>query len=248
MLIHFHIDLEVNMHKQFLTVVLWVASTVSCVPASRPELLSNTTTLIAPTKVSILTPSSTAKSMPTLASLHTLSTPGDEPILVFFVSEQGKFEIWMPISESIIEHTGTQMLFKKSVECSIIFSRLNGAGAIVQYCDLAPEDIASLSANAVLEEARDTLKKDFHLRIAEEQKEVLTGSYPALKVSGEEDMRGLGYDGTFKARIIFVENRIYFVLMSVHSDNWCNCLHQIDQVVDSFYIDPALSIPFEPTP
>ncbi len=63
-------------------------------------------------------------------------------------------------------------------------------------------------------------------------------------------MRGEEYDGVFKARLILAENRIYLVIMTVYADNWCNCLHQINQLVDSIsiYIDPDLSIPSEPTP
>ncbi len=73
-------------------------------------------------------------------------------------------------------------------------------------------------------------------------------TYPATAFSGQIDMRGMGYDGTFKAWLILVESRIYLVIMSVYQENWCNCLHQMDQVVDLLSIDPSLSIPFEPTP
>ena len=80
------------------------------------------------------------------------------------------------------------------------------------------------------------------------QSAVVQGTYPSLKLSGQADMRGMGYDGVFKARIILADARIYLVAMSVYDEDWYNCLHQIDQVIDSLYIEPDLSIPFEPTP
>ena len=80
------------------------------------------------------------------------------------------------------------------------------------------------------------------------QRAVVQDIYPSSKLLGQADMRGMGYDGVFKARIILADNRIYLVAMSVYVEDWCNCLHQIDQVVDSLYIEPDLSIPFESTP
>lgn len=221
------------MVRQKITLVFLIAFTVSCAKANQTGIFPSVTSTLPATTVSSLTLS---------------HTPADEPILVFYVSEQGQFEAWMPVSESIIEYTLAQTLFGKSIECPITVSRLNGATAMVQYCDLDSEDIDSRSSDLILEEVRDHLTKDMHLKIDQEQIGVFESTFPTLTLSGEEDMRGLGYDGTFKARIILVENRAYFIQMSVHADNWCNCLHLVDKVVDSLYINPTLSIPFKPTP
>jgi len=231
-------------------VTLLIVVLVSCAPANQPEPLSTTPSTSTPPAVSTRPPSPTATTqfIPTLELVQTPPVPSDEPILVYFVSEQGKFNVWMPVSGIITEYTFTRMFFGKSVECSSTASSLNSAGVTVQYCDLDSEDIASLSDSAILEEVHNTVKSELRLRVDKEQAGVTDGSYPTLTLSGVENMRGDVYDGTFKARIILVENRVYFVHMSVYHINWCNCLHQMDQVVDSFYVEPEMSIPFEPTP
>jgi hypothetical protein len=238
------------MLKLLLSSTLLITISVSCAPVNRPEALPT----MSPTVELTATPGATPSSQPTVEfastplTLQTPATPGDEPRLVFFVSERGRFQSWMPVSGDIVEFTLTRTVFGKFIECSIIFFPLNSAGATVQYCDLPSEDIASASHNEILDEVRNTVKKDFRWRIDKEQRKVVNGSYPALVLSGEEDMRGGGYDGTFKARIILAQNRVYLVHMSVYYIDWCNCRHQMDQVVDSFYVDPEITIPFQPTP
>lgn len=182
------------------------------------------------------------------APTSTLTNLGQEPSLVFFTSETGKFTVWLPSSTDIQEFTIQKTLFQATLECPTLFYRLNSAGAIVQYCDLLPESIASLSSDEVLDQARGEMMREVRVKIDEQQKELAQDTYPSLVLSGQEDMRGMGYDGTFKARMILVNSRIYLIVMSVYHENWCNCLHQINQVVDSLYIEPDLSIPFEPTP
>src|SRR5215211_789148 len=185
-----------------------------------------------------------------LAKEHT-SAPmnsSQEPSLVFFTSEPGKFNVWLPSSTDVQEFTIQKTLFQIILECPTIFYRLNSAGTTVQYCDLLPQSIASLSSDEILNQTRDAMMSDLHARIDAQQEELAQDIYPSLVLSGQVDMRGMGYDGTFKARGILVNSRIYLIIMSVYRENWCNCLDQVDQVVDSLNIDPSLSIPFEPTP
>jgi hypothetical protein len=183
-----------------------------------------------------------------VAATSTLVFPAQEPPLVFFTSEPGGFQVWLPASGSIQEYTVRKTLFNVPIECANVFFGLNSAYAGVEYCDLIPESIASLSRDDILDQAQHEIMHDMHVKIESQQRVVMQETYPALALSGQVDMRGTGYDGTFKARVILVEKRIYLVLMSVYYENWCNCLHQMDQVVDSLYIEPGLSIPFEPTP
>ena len=182
------------------------------------------------------------------APTSTLMNSSQEPSLVFFTSEPGKFQAWLPLSRSIQEFTIQKMLFRTTLECPTLFYRLNSAGATVQYCDLLPESIASLSSDTILDQARDEMMRELRVKIDAQRKELAQDIYPSLVLSGQLDMRGMGYDGTFKARVILVNSRIYLIIMSVYRENWCNCLEQVDQVVDSLNIDPSLSIPFEPTP
>lgn len=177
-----------------------------------------------------------------------LVNSSQESSLVFFTSESGKFQAWLPLSTDILEFTIKKTLFQMTLECPTFFYRLNSAGATVQYCDLRPQSIASLSSDEILDQARDEMMRELRVKIDAQEEELAQDTYPSLVLSGQVNMRGMGYDGTFKARIILVNSRIYLVSMSVYQENWCNCLHQINQVVDSFYIEPDLSIPFEPTP
>jgi hypothetical protein len=237
------------MAKQVFTFAFLIVITVSCAPTDQSEPLRTVTpTVTPPTATSTLTPSPTATAQftPTLLTLQTPSIPGDEPRLVFFISEQGKFQAWVPVAGDIVEYTITRALFGKAVECSIVGFSLNSASVTVQYCDLASEESSSLSDKAIIEEVRNTMKSEMHLWFDHEEMGLVEGSYPSLTVSGTENMGGNA--GTFKARIILAEHRVYFVHMYVYQVDWCYCRHQMDQVVDSFYVDPYMSIPFEPTP
>jgi len=204
--------------------------------ACSPWASEHTTTVMSPAQEQIVAPESL------------LTTSGQEPPLVFFTSEPGKFQVWLPVSESVQDYTLRKTLFNEPIECPNIFFRLNGAYAAVQYCDLIPESISALSSEEVLEEAVSELVRDLHVKIETQQSVMAQNTYHALELSGQVAMRGMGYDGTFKARIILADQRIYFVVMSVYHEDWCSCLSQMDQVVDSLYIEPGLSIPFEPTP
>lgn len=173
---------------------------------------------------------------------------GEEPALVFFTSEPGKFQVWLPVSESVQNYTVRKTLLKEAIECPVLAFRLNGAYAAVQYCDLVPRSIVSLSSDEILEETESEILHGLNIKSDTKEKMLVQDTYPALTLSGEVDLRGMGYDGTFKARIILVESRLYLVVMSVYHENWCHCIHQMDQVVDSLYIEPGLAIPFEPVP
>lgn len=201
-----------------------------------PWASERTTTVMAPEQEQIVAPQSL------------LTTSGQEPRLVFFTSEPGRFQVWLPVSESVQDYTVRKTLFNETIECPNLFFRLNGAYAAVQYCDLIPTSVTSLSSEEIPDQARSEILQDLHVKVETQQRVVVQDNYPALELFGQVDMRGMGYDGTFKARIIVVDQRIYLVVMSVYNENWCNCLHQMDQVVDSLYIEPGLSIPFEPTP
>lgn len=204
--------------------------------ACSPWASERTTTVMAPVQEQIVAPQSL------------LTTSAQEPPLVFFTSEPGKYQVWLPVSESVQDYTVKKTLFSETIECPNLVFRLNGAYAAVQYCDLVPTSVTSLSSEEILEQALSELVRDLHMKIETQQRVAVQDTYPAHELFGQVNMRGMGYDGTFKARIILVEQRIYLVVMSVYHENWCDCLHQMDQVVDSLYIEQGLSIPFEPTP
>jgi len=195
-----------------------------------------TTIVMAPAQEQIVAPQSL------------LTTSGQEPPLVFFTSEPGKFQVWLPVSESMQDYTVKETLFSETIECPNLVFRLNGAYAAVQYCDLVPTSVTSLSSEEILDRAQSEVIDGLQIQIETQRRVVVQDTYPALELSGQVDMRGMGYDGIFKARIILADQRIYLIVISVYHEDWCNCRSQMDQVVESLYIEPGLSIPFEPTP
>jgi len=195
-----------------------------------------------------ITVTTTRASTQAVAPVNTSPDSSQEPSLVFFTSEPGKFQVWLPVSENIEEFTIKKTLFGELIECPNLFFRLNGAYAVVQYCDLIPQSIASLSSDEILDQAQNEIIRGMNVKPENREQVLVQDTYPATTLTGQAEMRGMGYDGTFKARLILVGSRIYLVAMSVYQENWCNCFHQINQVVDSLYIDLGLSIPFEPTP
>ena len=184
----------------------------------------------------------------TVLPAGTANVTNDEPPLVFFTSEPGEFQVWLPASGSVQQYTATITLLGESIDCPILNFTLNGASATVEYCNLDPKSIAVLSQDEILEQAPDQIMDDIRAKLEAKQRIIVQDIYPALELSGPVVMRGMGYDGTFKARLILAHKRIYLVVMSVYKENWCNCLHQTDRVVASLYIEPGLSIPFEATP
>jgi hypothetical protein len=179
----------------------------------------------------------------TVTPIDTPKKLSQEAPLVFFTSEPGKFQVWLPASENVEEYTVQKILLGEPIECPIFFFRLNSASAAVQYCDLVSQSVASLASDQILDQTKSEMLRGMNVNVGIQERVLVQDSYPAITLAGQVDMRGLGYDGTFKARLILVERRIYLIVMSVYHENWCNCLHQIDQVVDSLYIDPSLSIP-----
>jgi len=139
-------------------------------------------------------------------------------------------------------------LFGETIECPTLFYRLNGAYAIVRYCDLVQGGIAGLTNDQILDQTYREMLRGVNAKLESQQRLVTQAAYPALELAGLVNMRGMGHDGRFKARLILAEDRLYLVLMGVYHVNWCNCRDQMNKVVNSFYIDPGLTIPFEPTP
>lgn len=193
-----------------------------------------------------ITPVPTAMTIPTPIPTATSRATSQEPMLVFFTSEMGKYQVWLPASDSVEEFTDKRKLFGETIECPSLFYRLNYAGAIVRYCDLVPGSIAGLTNDQILDQTYAEMLRGVNAKLDTRQRLVVQDAYPALALAGLVDMRGMGYDGRFKARLILADGRLYLILMEVYHVDRCNCRDQMDKVLDSFYIDPGLSIPFEP--
>ena len=92
-----------------------VLALVLMLTACSPWASERTTTVMAPAQEQIVAP-------PSL-----LTTSDQEPPLVFFTSEPGKFQVWLPVSESVQDYTVKKTLFSETIECPNLVFRLNGA-------------------------------------------------------------------------------------------------------------------------
>lgn len=172
------------------------------------------------------------------------SSPG-EPAMVFMISEEGGFQAWLPVSGNLVERSSTKTLLGHPVGCSILVSRLNGALAIIEYCDIVAQSLEGLSSSVVLDRVYPELLANMGVRLEVVEPLSVSETYDALHLQGPQNMRGVSLDGEFQGRVILAENRIYFIAMSVHEDNWCECRHQVDRFLDSFFIDTDHQIPSE---
>src|ERR1051325_3936144 len=96
-------------------------------------VLTSCGTLTREHTTAVMTTQASSQAVP---SISTSTNSGQEPALVLFTSEPGKFQVWLPTSESVHNYNVQQTLFGQPIECPILVFRLNGAYAAVQYCDL----------------------------------------------------------------------------------------------------------------
>jgi hypothetical protein len=187
---------------------------------------------------------------PDLASIPTTSPPN----AVDFVSEPGQFTITFPCCDlargALEQFTITEEPFGQPIDCQVLHLPEDGADWRVQYCDLPAELASAKSPDQLLDWARDDALQDARAHLAEEQSITTHFEIPARARSllGPANMRGILLDGTFKARLYLVGARIYRVAARVYNANWGNRLAMMDPFLDSFFVESALTIPFEPTP
>lgn len=217
-----------------LTMALSLLSTSGCVKTAERKIAQAPATASLPSK----------SSAPTLPVNPT-------PWPVHFLSEQGKFEVTFPYPEAtqtLMEYTITKKTFGEIVECILTLVRDNGAIWLVQYCDHSAQSLAGLTTREILSRGRDDALLDARARLISESDISYDQTIPGRALIAEADMRGTGYDGTYKARLYLAGNRLYCIAASVDNENWGSRLGLMDSFLDSIVIEPDLSIPFEPSP
>jgi hypothetical protein len=176
------------------------------------------------------------------------------PNPIDFISEPGQFNVSFPCCDlargALEQYSVDESPFGESAQCQVTLLPEDGASWKVQYCDLPPSVLASRSAEDILDWARDDALQDARAHLVEEASidPGFEASAVARSVSGPANMRGILLDGTFRARVYLVGTRIYLVAARVYDANWGDRLALIDSFLDSFFVHPALTIPFEPTP
>lgn len=166
------------------------------------------------------------------------ASPKPDLLLVNYFSEPGRFEVWLPTTQSIHEDGFTQTEIGEPAECHRLWSEANGASWMIRYCDYSPAVINKFTRQELLNRARD---EDLETEIAtliSEQDITLRGIYSGRLVIAQAAMRGLGnYHGTYKMRIYIADHRLYWVSAKVYEENWDNRMITIDPFLESFYIE-----------
>jgi len=147
-----------------------------------------------------------------------------------------------------MEYTVTKQTFGKAMECNLTLARDNGAIWLVQYCDYSAESLTGLSTKEILDRGSNEALLDARARLISESDITMNQTILGRALIGEADMRGMGYDGTYKTRLYLAGNRLYTIAASVYNENWGNRMELIDPFLNSFTIEPDLTIPYEPTP
>jgi hypothetical protein len=168
------------------------------------------------------------------------ATPSDSApptvSLVYFVSEPGKFEIWLPTTQSIRESIESKATLGASTDCHVLFAPDNGAYYLVEYCDYPPELIAKLTTKEILDKARDEALQDAEGVLIAEQNISLHAT-PGRDIVADSYLKGDGQKGTYKARVYLKGNRLYRIATYVFNANWGNRMSTMDPFLDSFYLD-----------
>lgn len=186
----------------------------------------------------LLSGCNTNLSVPSTSAVSHKVTPSVDVLLVNYFSDSGKFEVWLPTTQSIHENIVPQTTFGESVVCHVLWSKDNGAVWLVQYCDYTQEVMSKFSTQELLDETRDQALKNEHARLIEEHDISFNNLYPGRSITADVAMRGIGtFDGTYKARLYLVGNRVYCVAAKVYNENWGKRLSMMDPFLESFYID-----------
>lgn len=164
--------------------------------------------------------------------------PSVEVASANYFSESGKFEVWLPATQSIHEAVVSQAVLGMSVACQVLWSRDYGAVWLIQYCDFPQEVTTKFTVDELLDATRDHVLQNEHAVLIDEKDISSNNLYPGRSITADAAMRGTGgFDGTYEARIYLVNNRIYCIAAKVYEENWGDRMSMMDPFLESLYID-----------
>ena len=153
-----------------------------------------------------------------------------------FISQQGEFAVWMPAPLERNGDVETKESLGTVVDQHIFFVREGGAYWLVTYVDYPSEIMTKFTPDEILGEAQDDSLKESRGKLQVEQ-EIALGEFPGRYIVADSALRdsvkGI-YDGTYKARIYLVGNRLYRVTTYVFNENWSHRLETMDDYLASF--------------
>lgn len=155
-----------------------------------------------------------------------------------FESQTGGFAIWMPAFIEQDDETRAGPCVGATRDIHVFFARSGGAYWLVQYCDLSDHEEKRLSNSEILDQARKDALVDAFATLKEEREITLNG-YPGWYIIADSALRTSGMekpDGTYKARIYLVGNRVYRVATYVFNGDWGGYLEKMDEFLASFVL------------
>ncbi len=167
-----------------------------------------------------------------------LSVAGTEDVLKVR-NEVGGYEVLIPSTSSVSsfhEIVATETKFGQEVEVHSLFIRLNSAYWLIQYYDLATEVVEQHSVDALLDEARDAALASASSSRMNSEVDVRLGDALGRHFVAPSALRGAGDDGTYQARIYIDDQRIYRVASYTQNEDYCECIEQVDNFLESFQI------------
>ena len=157
---------------------------------------------------------------------------------VNFKSETGGFAVWLPVKVEQNDEIRAGTCIGATRDIHSFFARSNGAYWLVQYCQLSEDEMKKLSVNAILDQARhDALAEAFGT--LESETEITVNGYTGRHIVADSALKSGGMqkpDGTYKARVFVVGNRVYRVATYVFNANWGVNLEKMDEFLRSFVL------------
>ena len=154
-----------------------------------------------------------------------------------FESETGGFAIWMPVDIEQNNEVRTGTCIDTLRDIHLFLARDNGVYWLVQYCELS-DDVNELTNSEILDRARNEALTDAFGTLREEIEISLNG-YPGRHIIADSALRTSGMekpDGTYKARVFLVDNRVYKIATYVFNDNSVDDFEKMDIFLQSFVL------------
>jgi hypothetical protein len=155
-----------------------------------------------------------------------------------FRSETGGFAVWLPVKVEPNDEIRAGTCISATRDTHFFFARSNGAYWLVQYCKLSEDEMKKLSVSVILDRARhDALAEAFGT--LKEETEITVNGYSGRHIVADSALKSGGMekpDGTYKARVFLVRNRVYRVAAYVFNANWGGDLEKMDEFLRSFML------------
>lgn len=184
------------------------------------------------------------------SAMHSKSLPAQAAGIdngLYYTSDAGRFDVMFPVPISLHEQKLTysldlhpyQQLSGSSLDCHQLAAKDYGAVWMVIYCDYPPEALADLTADQILDDARESaFFVDRAPRFIDEAEITAENGAPGrifhYELPSNQDVQVMD---TYTARAYLDGSRLYWIGAWVTSENQGYRLSLIDPFLDSFFIE-----------